>query len=85
MGDQKREISTGLGIRDHGCGVRDWEAVLLHRWVVGTCRRELSFVVLAWQSSDDALVSFGWVVRGDEITFVKIDLVTHVKIDAATN
>jgi hypothetical protein len=66
--------------------VRDWDTILSRRWVVEACGRELSSAVLAWHSSDDALVSFGWVVRGDEITFVKkIDLVTHVKIDAATN
>jgi hypothetical protein len=57
MGDRRWEIGGGLG-------VRDWETILSHRWVVGTCGRELSFVVLAWHSSDDALVRFGWVVRG---------------------
>jgi hypothetical protein len=86
MGGSRWDIAGALGIRDHGWGVRDWDTILSHRWVVGTCGPALSFVVLAWHSSDDALVSFGWVIRGDEITFAKkIDLVTYVEIDAATN
>jgi hypothetical protein len=77
---------NALGIRDHGWGTRDWDTILSHRWVVGTCGRDLSFIVLAWHSADDDLVSFGWVIRGDEITFArKIDLVTYMEIDAATN
>jgi hypothetical protein len=77
---------NGLGIRDHGWGKRDWSTILSHRWVVGTCGRELSFVVLAWHSSDDALVKFGWVVRGNELTRCKeIDIVTYMEIDSATH
>ncbi len=42
--------------------------------------------MLAWHSSDDVLVNFGWVVSGDEITFAKrTDLLTYVEIEAATN
>jgi hypothetical protein len=84
--DGKEWKINGLGIRDHGFGTRQWDTILSHRWVVGTCGRELSFIVLAWHSSDDALVSFGWVIRGDEVTMAKkIDLIAYMEIDAASN
>jgi hypothetical protein len=66
--------------------VRDWDTILSHRSVVGTCGRGGPFLVFACHSSDDALVGLGWVVRGDEIAFAeKADLVTYVEIDVATN
>lgn len=82
----RRYELAGLSLRDHGWGVRDWSTVLSHRWVAGSAGPELSFVALSWHSSDDQLASFGWVVRGDRITFARqLDILTYVEIDAASN
>lgn len=86
IGDKKYVLTKGLGIRDHGWGIRDWTTILSHRWVVGTCGKELGFICLAWHSTDDAMANFGWVIRNGEVTMAaKLDILTYVEIDAATN
>lgn len=60
--------------------------ILSHRWVVGTYGPELSFVVLARHNSDDAPVSFGWVLRRNVVIFAKeTDLIAYMEISAVTN
>jgi hypothetical protein len=85
IGYKKYEIKNGLGVRDKGWGPREWWTILSHRWVVGTCGPEFSFLTLSWHSLDDQLVKFGWVVRHGEVTFCKdLDILTYVEIDAIT-
>ncbi len=77
---------AGLSIRDHGWGPRDWTTILSHRWVAGSCGPALSFIFLSWHSVDDAMASFGWVVRNGEITYAKdLDILAYIEIDAVTN
>lgn len=82
----KRHVVSGLGVRDHGWGARDWGSVYSHRWVAGTCGADLSFIAVTWHSTDENIMSFGWVVRQNEITFAKqLDVVAYIEADAATN
>ncbi|HKT71690.1 MAG TPA: hypothetical protein VJQ47_02270 [Steroidobacteraceae bacterium] len=77
---------NGLSVRDHGWGPRDWGSVLTHRWVAGTAGAEFSFIALSWYAPDEAMASFGWVVRNGEITYAeKLDILTYVEVDGASN
>lgn len=76
----------GLGMRDHGWGVRTWDALLSHRWTVGIFDRDNSFCAVTMHVSNDAMVKFGWVVRGDKVLFAKqVEVVTYTECDALSN
>jgi hypothetical protein len=76
----------GLGIRDRGWGVRDWASVRVHRWTVGVFDRDNSFCALTVLTSNDKLVKFGWVIRGDKVIYAdKVDTVAYVAADGCTN
>lgn len=76
----------GLSFRDRGWGKRDWTSLLAHRWVAGTFGPDFSFLALSWYSSEEDIASFGWVVRGDEVTYAKqVDIVAHVEVDGMVN
>ena len=77
---------NGLSFRDRGWGKRAWETLLAHRWVAGTFGPDFSFLALSWYASDENIASFGWVVRGDTVTYAKkVDIVAHVEIDGMVN
>jgi hypothetical protein len=81
----KRYEVKGLGVRDHGWGSRDWASVFSHRWVAG-CGPDLSFIAVTWHSIDENIMSFGWVIRENEVTFAKeLDVVAYIEADSATN
>lgn len=87
----KRYEVDGVAVRDHGWGIRAWDTCVSHRWFVGTVGPELSWIGLALHSNmddrgrPDELVSFGWVVRHNEITYAKsVDIVAHLETDALT-
>jgi hypothetical protein len=72
-----------LGFRDAGWGSRAWDTLLSHRWLAGVFGKELSFCFLSWHTTDDSMAKFGWVVRGDTVTFTKaLDIVAYVETDA---
>ena len=75
---------SGLGLRDHGWGHRDFKLLISHRYVTGVFGPDLSFCAFANQSgSDESIETFGWVVRGDTVTFAKeIDILAHMEIDS---
>jgi len=76
----------GMGFRDRGWGARDWTSLLSHRWVVGTFGPQLSFLALSWYDLKENIASFGWVVRGDVLTYARsVDIVTYVEIDGLVN
>jgi hypothetical protein len=82
---QRFEVD-GLGIRDRGWGVRDWASVRVHRWTVGVFDRDNSFCALTVLTSNDKLVKFGWVIRGDKVIYAdKVDTVVHLAADGCTN
>jgi len=82
---QSYEID-GLGIRDHGWGVRDWDSVRVHRWTVGVFDRDHSFCALSVATHNERLVKFGWVVRGDKIIYADlVDTLVYVGPDGCTN
>jgi len=78
---------TGLGLRDHAWGPRDWgNVVYSHRWVCGTAGSSFSFVAVSWHSTDDKIANFGWVVRDGEVTLASsIDLLTYMEMDSCIN
>ncbi|NKI16007.1 hypothetical protein HCU74_01115 [Spongiibacter sp. KMU-166] len=77
---------AGLSFRDRGWGVREWDYLLAHRWVAGTLGPDFSFLALSFYAADETLASFGWVVRGDTVTFAKaVDIVTYTEIDGMVN
>ena len=74
---------NGLAFRDHGWGERVWSTLLSHRWVAGVFGEDLSFVGLAWHAADDSMAQFGWVVRGDTVTYAKsLDIIALIEADA---
>lgn len=85
LGDQRYAIEA-LSFRDRGWGVRDWDFLLAHRWVAGTLGPDLSFLALSYCGADDTMAAFGWVVRGDTVTYAKhTDIVTYADIDGMVN
>ncbi len=84
--DGKSYDIQALSFRDKGWGVRDWSALLSHRWVAGTFGPHFSFLFLSYHSSKDDLASFGWVVRDNVLTYAKaVDIITYTEIDGITN
>ncbi len=76
----------GLSVRDHGWGPRDWNSVYSHRWVAGTTGPDFGFIGVSWHAANDSMASFGWVVRGERVTYAKkLDILTYTEIDGATN
>jgi hypothetical protein len=74
---------NALGFRDAGWGARAWDTLLSHRWLAGVFGKELSFCFLSWHTVDDSMAKFGWVVRGDTVTFTKdLDIVAYMEPDA---
>jgi hypothetical protein len=72
-----------LGFRDQGWGNRAWDTLLSHRWLAGVVSKDFSFCLLAWHTVDDSMAKFGWVVRGDTVTYTKeLDIVAYVEPDA---
>ncbi|KAK7883464.1 hypothetical protein LTR67_011214 [Exophiala xenobiotica] len=71
------QITNAHGVRDHGWGPRGWHSFYSHRWVAGT---------VAQCSANETMMSFGWIVRDNVITFAKnLDIVAYIEIDGATN
>jgi hypothetical protein len=77
---------NGLSFRDRGWGTRDWKTLLSHRWVAGTFGPDFSFLALSWYSIDESIAAFGWVVRGDTVTYAKaLDITAYIEVDGAIN
>lgn len=77
---------NGLSFRDRGWGVREWDFLLAHRWIAGTLGPDMSFLALSYCGADDSMASFGWVVRGDTVTYARsTDIVTYTEIDGMVN
>lgn len=75
----------GIGIRDHGWGLRTWNSMVSFRWSVGVFDRDNSFCALAIHTTDDFMAKFGWVIRGDKIIYAdKVDIVSFYEIDGAS-
>jgi len=75
-----------LGIRDHGWGTRSWDSLLSHRWCAGAFGPEMSFVAVSWHTVDDTMAQFGWVVRGDTVTFANLlHILALVDTDGISN
>lgn len=85
--DQEYKVN-GWGVRDHAWGPRDTSGMLSHRWIVGTCGAAFSFVWISFHTlnAEDKFSSFGWCVRNNEVTYAaKLDIITYLEIDGATN
>lgn len=80
-------IRDGLSVRDRGYGRREWgQALLSHRWVVGSCGPKMAVFAVAWHSASNQMFSFGWMVRDNVVTVAsKVDIVTYFAIDSASN
>lgn len=77
---------NGMGLRDHGWGTRDVNKILSHRYVTGCFGPDLSFCAYSvCNGATDTIEKFGWVVKGDEVHFVKdIDMVTYAEVDTVS-
>jgi hypothetical protein len=75
----------GLCHRDRSWGMRRWDTILTHRWVVGTTGPELSFGLLTWHATDGSLRRFGYVVRDGEAEAAEdVDVVLAMEPDGTT-
>jgi len=85
LGERSYEVD-GLGYRDHSWGRRDWNSLLSHRWIAGTCGPELTFNAASWHGRDGTLRTFGIVVRNGEVTYAEgVDILVAMEIDATTH
>jgi len=77
---------NGMGLRDHGWGYRDVNKILSHRYVTGCFGPDLSFCAYSvCNGITDTIEKFGWVVKGDEVHFVKdVDMVTYAEVDTVS-
>ena len=74
----------GLFHRDHSWGVREWDLILGHRWIVGTAGPGLSFSA-AVMLGDKDIVAGGFVVRdGERIQATEVDVVVRLEPDNIT-
>ena len=77
---------NGLGIRDHGWGIRHWGTLLSHRWTAGVFDDSSSFCTLCFHTTDDKITKLGWVIRGDKVIYAsELDVVTYTECDGITN
>jgi hypothetical protein len=76
----------GLGMRDHGWGIRTWDALLSHRWTIGIFDKDNSFCAVTMHLKSDVIAKFGWVVRGDKVIYAdKVEVVTYTECDGLSN
>jgi hypothetical protein len=76
----------GMGIRDHGWGIRTWNSMVSHRWTVGVFDKDNSFCAITIHTTDDHIAKFGWVVRGDKVIYAKdVDILTYMEADGVSN
>lgn len=76
----------GLGIRDHGWGLRAWGGYLAHRWTLGVFDRDTSFVAVTRLTGDAPIVRTGWVIRGDTAIYADtVDIESIIGCDGASN
>ena len=75
----------GLFHRDRSWGIRHWDTILSHRWVVGTLGPELSFGLMTWHALDGSLRRFGYIVRDGQAEAAEdVDVVLAMEPDGVT-
>jgi hypothetical protein len=83
LGDRRIPVD-GLFHRDHSWGVREWDLIAGHRWIVGTAGPNLSFSA-AVMLGDRDIVSGGFVVKdGERIQATDVDVVVRLEPDNIT-
>ncbi|WP_342806336.1 hypothetical protein [Alteromonas sp. M12] len=81
----KVHVINGLAFRDHGWGIRKWDAFVSHRWVAGV-GENFSFLAQTFHSSDDDLVRFGCFIQDNTLTYAKdVEVITYLEADGLTN
>jgi hypothetical protein len=82
----KRYQVNGVGFRDHGWGKREWQAIVSHRWVVGTFGPDFSVLAMTFVGSDNVLKQIGCVIREGKLTYAKdVDILTYMEADGLTH
>ncbi|MER5916725.1 hypothetical protein ABT124_41760 [Streptomyces sp. NPDC001982] len=85
VGARRFDVDS-LGYRDHSWGVRDWSAMLTHRWVAGVIDSSLSFCALSWLGGNGTVRKFGYVRQGQKvINASEVDILTAVEVDGLTH
>jgi hypothetical protein len=85
LGDREYRVD-GMGVRDRGWGIRYFEEILAHRWIVGTFGPEASVYVVSLLGSHGRIVDFGALVRGEElIPATDVDVVTFLERDGVSH
>lgn len=75
-----------LGVRDHAWGNRALGTLLSHRWTIGSFGKHDSFVAMTFLSTENKLVKFGWVIRGDKVILAEtVAVQSIIGEDGATN
>ena len=54
VGDERFEITDGLGLRDHSWGPRYWQNIWWYRWLTANLGRDLGFACTISGQEDDA-------------------------------
>ena len=83
--DGQPHAIDGLFHRDRSWGIRHWDTILSHRWVVGTLGPELSFGLMTWHALDGSLRRWGYIVRdGEPEAADDVDVVLAMEPDGVT-
>lgn len=76
----------GLAFRDHGWGVRLWDAFVCHRWIAGTFGPDLTVLGMSFMGSDNDVKEFGCVIRDNRLIYTKsVDIVVYFESDGLTH
>ncbi|MCY4425443.1 MAG: hypothetical protein OXC05_00220 [Halieaceae bacterium] len=77
---------NGLAFRDHGWGVRIWEAFVCHRWIAGTFGPGQSILALSFMGADNVINEFGCVIRDNKLIYAKdVDVLVYLEADGLTH
>ena len=77
---------NGLAFRDHGWGLRHWDAFVCHRWIAGTFGPDLTILALTFMGADNVVKELGCVIRDSKLIYAKhVDIVVYFESDGLTH
>jgi len=77
---------NGLAFRDHGWGVRLWDAFVCHRWIAGTFGPDMTILALSFMGADNVVNEFGCVIKDNKMIYAKdVDIVIYFESDGLTH
>ena len=86
MKGKRYEVRNALAYRDHSWGIRNWEMIKAHRWLVGNLGPDFNFCVIAYLDANQKFSRFGYLLREGKLQYcAKVESVTYIEDDAFTH